>query len=197
MHRRRSDSSHESAPQYHGIRATAAEFFELTADDFKYELIDGVVIMSPSPTPAHQRVALEILFQLEMYLRSHPVGMVFHEVDVQLADDLVYRPEIVFVRKAALARISPRIAFPPDLVVEVISPESRLRDERTRFSDCERHGVSEYGLIDPERESIELHRLDAGRYVDVTPRAPLFASRAADGFTLELDAVRRSFHALG
>ena len=47
--------------QYHGVRMTADEFFDLPDDGYKYELVQGVVVMSPSPKPRHQAVAVEII----------------------------------------------------------------------------------------------------------------------------------------
>jgi Uma2 family endonuclease len=100
-------------PLYDGVRATADEYFALPDDSFQYELIDGVMLTSPSPMPLHQRIAAEIFFQLELFLRSNPVGLVFPETDVRLTQKLVYRPEMVFVRRENLARVAPRIDFPP------------------------------------------------------------------------------------
>ncbi|MFO0840207.1 MAG: Uma2 family endonuclease [Phycisphaerae bacterium] len=184
-------------PRYDGLRATADEYFELADDDFRYELIDGVIIMFPSPTPSHQRVAMEIAFQLESFLRGKPIGMLFHEVDVELDRKLVYRPKLVFVRRENLPRIQPRIRFAPDVVVEVVSPESRARDTRTKFADYQRFGVSEYWLVDPAEKTIRLFRMEEGAYVDVTPQAATFVSSTIGGFSLDLDAVRRAFRALG
>ena len=184
-------------PLYDGVRATADEYFALPDDDFRYELIDGVILMSPSPMPLHQRVAAELFFQLEQYLRSNPVGVVFPETDIRLTQKLVYRPEMVFVRRENIARITPRIEFAPDLAVEVVSPESRGRDTKTKFHDFEQHGILEYWLADPAEISIRLWRLDHGHYVDVTPTGDTFASSAVPGFTLDLAAVRGSVRSLG
>ncbi len=187
------------APIYDGMRATADEFLALPDDEFRYELIDGVILMSPSPLPLHQHVALVIARQLADYLERNALGMVFPEVDVQLGDALVYRPELVFIRKEQLARIATKVTFPPDLIVEVISPASRIRDTRTKFADYERCGVREYWLIDPANDSATFFRLADGRYRDVSPASghDSFASQAVPGFTLDLAAVRKAFRALG
>ena len=62
--------------RFRGLRMTADEFLQIPDDGYNYELIDGVVMMSPSPTPQHQRIAMEIAIQLGIYLRDHPVGAV-------------------------------------------------------------------------------------------------------------------------
>src|SRR5262245_53680057 len=76
-------------PLYDGLRATADEYFALPDDEFRYELIDGVILMSPSPTTNHQYVAAEVFLQLSTFLRRSPVGMAFYELDIRLAADLV------------------------------------------------------------------------------------------------------------
>src|SRR5262245_9747673 len=81
-----------------GVRMSAQQYQRLRDDGNRYELIDGVVIMSPSATPRHQNVAKEIVLQIGTYLRRHPIGVVLAEVDVYLGlsrtgGDLVYRPD--------------------------------------------------------------------------------------------------------
>lgn len=121
-------------PHYDGLRATAEEYFALPDDEFRYELIDGVILMSPSPTTNHQHVAAQIFLQLSSFLQNSPVGMVFYEIDIRFSANLVYRPEIVFVRKENLPRAVPRIDFAPDAIVEVVSPESRASAAVPGFS---------------------------------------------------------------
>ncbi|MBI4579614.1 MAG: Uma2 family endonuclease, partial [Planctomycetes bacterium] len=145
--------------RYHGLRMTADEYLRLPDDGRWYELIDGVVCMSPSPTPAHQKVAARLVGQISAWLDRHPIGEVFVEVDVQLGvgprgGDLVYRPDVVFVRGDAAGAITDRISGPPHLVVEIISPSSRRFDHETKKGDYERCGVEEYWIIDPERREM-------------------------------------------
>lgn len=179
---------------YHGLRMTADEFFALPEDGAWYELIDGVVVMSPSPTPVHQDVAMEIAFQLRSHLRSSPVGKVLMETDIHLGQgptgkDVVYRPDIVFYSNERLAGLSRRLVGPPDLVVEVISPSSRLLDWRTKRDDFERCGVREYWIIDPQTRTFTFLALDRGRFIEFLPEGDTLTSRAIAGFRLELGKV--------
>lgn len=52
------DESQLGQGQFAGFRLSAEEFYELPDDSSRYELVNGVVVMSPSPTPAHQKVAV-------------------------------------------------------------------------------------------------------------------------------------------
>jgi Uma2 family endonuclease len=183
--------------QFNGVRMTADEYFDLPDDGFRYELVHGVLVMSPSPMPWHQGVAVEILAQLMFFLRSHPVGKALAETDVHLGvdesgDDLVYRPDVVFFSTQRARGKSQRLV-PPDLVVEVISPDSRRRDTLTKRADYERAGVSEYWIIDPPRETMTFLRLQAGKFVEIPPATDSFPRQAVPGFTLDLGPIREAF----
>ena len=195
------EHTHRREALYRGLRMTADEYFRLEDDGFRYELIDGIVCMSPSPTPTHQHVATQIKLLIAKYLDQHPVGVVLGEVDVYLESgrergDLVYRPDIVFLRTDRMLRNRERIVEPPDLVVEIISNSSRRYDLETKKSDYERCGVREYWVIDPDRNTMTFYRLDSGRYVEVAPEGSSLTSQAVPGFVLDLDRVRRAFEEL-
>lgn len=185
-------------PSYCGLRMTADEFLQIPDDGYNYELIDGVVQMSPSPEPQHQSVAGEIFRQLANYLVEHPVGKAWPELDVCLGKgpdggDLVYRPEVIFVRKERLSGKRKKMAIAPDLVVEVISQGSRRIDTKTKRKDYERFSVHEYWIMDPQREAMLFLRLEDGRFVEVPPKGDAFESEAVPGFVLDLNLVREQF----
>jgi len=188
----------EREARYHGMRLSAREYFELEEDGCRYELIDGVVCMTPSPNWRHQEVAQEISWQLYGYLKGHPVGRVIPDVDVHLGTgprggDLIYRPDIVFFKAGRRFHEADRIIAPPDLVVEVASLSTRRYDRETKKADYERFGVLEYWIVDPLRKSFEFDRLVDGRYVSIASEGNVFRSEAVHGFALDLAAVRRTF----
>lgn len=188
----------QAVPQFNGLRLTADEFFALPDDGFRYELVNGVVIVTPSPLPRHQLVALEISSQLHSYLRKKPAGKVFPETDVHLGQgaaggDLVYRPEIVYFRSQRLGSLDERLVGPPDLVVEVVSPPTRYKDIRTKRDDYERCGVGEYWIVDPDHDSLTFLRHDGQKFVEVAPAGDAFASQVVEGFVLNISDVRATF----
>lgn len=181
--------------QFAGLRMTADQFFELPEDGYNYELLDGVVVMSPSPKPKHQVIAGEIFAQLAWFLRDNPVGEAFMELDVHLGKgdagaDLVYRPEAIFVVADRIERMRERIVGAPDLVVEVISSGSRGLDEVTKKGDYERFGVREYWLVDPDHDRITFYRLTNERLVEIQAEGSTFDSEAVPGFKLDLDRIK-------
>lgn len=179
--------------RYRGLRMTADDYLAAPDDGHRYELINGVVCMSPSPSRPHQKVIGEIYLQLANFLARHPVGEAIVEVDVRLAEDLVYRPDVVFVSAQKAAHCGARITVVPDLVVEVISPDSRRYDHETKKGDYERCGVREYWLVDPEKREFVFYRLENGRYISVPASGDTIASQVISGFELDLRLVERVF----
>lgn len=188
-------------PTYAGLRLTVDEFYALPDDGQRYELIDGVVFMSPSPTPNHQLVAKVLLRQLDNFVETNGLGLVLYETDIHLptarpGSTVVYRPEIIFVAAPRVADIGRRIDFAPDLTVEVISPDSQSLDRVTKRADYEAAGVREYWLIDPGAEEILFLRLNAGRYAEIRCAHDCYESVAVPGFRLDLASVKAAFHTL-
>ena len=149
--------------------------------------------MSPSPTFRHQQVITEIAIQIGNFLRDHPVGRVAVEIDVRLRDDLVYRPDVVYLSNEKAARCGDAITVPPDLIVEIVSPDSRAFDARTKRADYESAGVGEYWIIDPERDEFTFLVLRSGRFTDAPPTGDHYAAGVLPGFELDLPRVRRLF----
>lgn len=181
-----------------GVRMTAEEFLALPEGSRRYELIDGVIFMSPSPMPVHQRIGREVLMQLDRFLEANPLGEVLYDLDVHLGQgssgrDIVYRPDVLFIRSDDKPGSWEPLQSVPALVVEVVSPATRHLDNRTKRDDYERLGVEEYWLIDPERKSIHVQHLQKGRYIRVECASDSHPSRAVPGFVMDLKRIRRHF----
>lgn len=183
---------------YRGLRMTAEEYFRVGETFIRYELIDGVVCTSPSPSPLHQKVITQIAFQISAFLEQYPAGSVFVELDVHLGKgptglDVVYRPDVIFLRSERAKKCRQRIIGPPDLVVEIVSEDSRQYDSRTKKSDYERCGVLEYWLIDPLQKSMTFYQRQGDRFVEIVPDMGRLASTAMSGFVLDIERIRKLF----
>jgi Uma2 family endonuclease len=166
---------------------SADEYLALRDDGFRYQVINGVVVMSPSPTPRHQAVLMAISAQVFGYLNRNPIARVFPDIDVRFGPDLVYRPDLVVIRTERLPKPLQRIDIVPDLIVEILSPGSEAMDQHTKKSDYERFGVREYWIVSLEGGvSVKMHRLDAGRYIEASD------STILSGFELDLNQVREA-----
>ncbi len=112
----------------------------------EWELIDGIAYaMAPAPMFHHQLIAYEISFRLKEQLKNCPCFVV-GEVDYKIDDYTVVRPDVVVVCE----RFERYIDKPPKLIVEVLSPSSKLRDEKVKFELYEKEGVEYYILVDPD-----------------------------------------------
>ncbi len=179
---------------YRGLRMSADEYLALPEEQgYRYELVNGVVCMSPSASFGYQRIIAKIAFYLGDFLELNPIGHVAVEVDVKLRDDLVLRPDLIFLTLDKAARCKTHVTEVPDLVIELVSQDSRSMDTQTRRADYEAAGVREYWIIDPIRKTFTFLVLRDGRYQEVLPVSNRFQSTVLPGFELDLDAVRRLF----
>lgn len=179
-----------------GLRMTAEEFLALPETQEHYELINGVVFMSPSPDLVHQELMTELIFQFRAFLKRHPIGWIFPDIDFSIAaapvgKDTVYRPDLVYVTRESMPTRTRRLGCTPSIIVEILSPRTRNLDLRTKLDDYERAGVPEYWVIDPASASFQFHRLVDGRYVKAEPAGESYATSIVPGFSLDLASLRR------
>lgn len=140
----------------------------ITVEDYRampggppyYQLIDGELIVSPSPNRYHQHVAGNVFALLRSFVDRHALGVVyFAPMDVFLSDHDVVQPDVLFVSNANRHLLADDgIHGGPDLVVEVISPWNGQLEKRRKRPLYARSGVKEEWLIDPHLEQI--HRYD-------------------------------------
>jgi len=138
----------------------------LPEDGKRYEIVDGVLYMSPSPGYAHQDAIFWFSSYLGPRIRMAGLGRVcLAPLDVELAPDTVVQPDVMVVLNARLDRItSSRIKGAPDLVVEVLSPATEKYDRNEKRAAYERAGVTEYWLADPVARTIEVLFLEGAAY---------------------------------
>ncbi|ABQ92793.1 Uma2 family endonuclease [Roseiflexus sp. RS-1] len=147
-------------------RWTYADYAALPDDGNRYEIIAGVLYMTPAPGTGHQSVSARLVTFLVTHVEFAGLGRVFAApVDVELAPDTVVQPDIVVILSANLDRITPsRIIGAPDLVVEILSPGTAGYDRREKQDAYARAGVGEYWIVDPGAQTVELLTLEQGGY---------------------------------
>ncbi len=136
-------------------------------DDKRYELINGRLIEVPTPGFEHQSVLGHFSVKIWEAVKKGSLGEVLPApFDVILSETVVVQPDIVFISSDNLKNIkNGRLFGSPDLVVEIVSPTSYVRDRYEKFPLYERYGVKEYGLVYPEYRAIEVWCLKDGKYV--------------------------------
>jgi Uma2 family endonuclease len=129
----------------------------------KWELHDGYPIaMSPAPLPEHQRVANNIKAEFTFALKKCKHCTVYDPIDYVIADDLIFIPDALIVCKPIIKKY---LDFKPELVVEVISVSSSLRDRVTKYGVYEQQGIKYYLIIDAEKKTIEIFENKNGNYI--------------------------------
>lgn len=166
-------------------------YADITPDD-KWEFIQGEVVMH-SPALSRHLVATKQIYDLmSAFVRVHRLGIVHIEKAMTSFPRNDYEPDVIFFGLAKAALITPdTLRFPiPDLIVEVVSPSTEARDRGVKFEDYALHGVAEYWIIDPDAETVELHRLDDDHYPAVPrQRDGELVSDVIPGFAIPVRAV--------
>lgn len=143
----------------------------LPDDGHLYEVVQGVLMMSPAPEMAHQGIIQRISRYLDEQIFSTNRGLVFTgPADVVLASQKVVQPDVLVLLENHLDRLKENcVEGAPDLVVEVISPSSVTYDRLVKHNLYEQAGIPEYWLVKPKEQSIEVFVLELDRYRSLGP----------------------------
>lgn len=143
---------------------TYDDLADLPEDGHRYELVDGVLVVSPSPVMRHQRA----VGNLHLLLRAGcPVDLeVFlAPFDVVLAADTVLIPDLIVARRSDVT--AKNLPAAPVLAVEVLSPSTRRFDLMVKHSRLEAAGCGHYMVVDPDEPSMIAWSLWDGAFVEV------------------------------
>ncbi|MBI1956514.1 MAG: Uma2 family endonuclease [Acidobacteria bacterium] len=140
-------------------KMTYDEYCLLPEDRNQYELFDGELVMTPSPSREHQKIVLRLARFLADHVERESLGEVYiAPLDTIFDQYTALQPDILFVSKERLAAVGrERIEGAPDLVVEVLSPSTFYKDLRRKMAVYSRFDVQEYWIADPETKAIELY----------------------------------------
>jgi Uma2 family endonuclease len=168
------------------------QFLEWLDEDTWAEWVDGEVILMSPVNDEHQSLAMYLKVMMGFYVNSRGLGTVLDEpFQMKSGSNLPGRsPDILFVSAERQHLIQRHfLNGPADLVVEVISPESRARDRGEKYYEYEQAGVREYWIIDPERKQVEFYVLsEKGIYQPAfVGHEGEYRSAAIEGFWLRVE----------
>jgi Uma2 family endonuclease len=144
-------------PLYEGMKVGREEYLDLENDGFKYDMIDGVLTMSPSAFSEHGECQVNLNYRFKEYFLKKLTGKAINEVDIFLPDSGdVLRPDITVILKENYGIIIGHIHGVPDIVVEILSEATRKRDLGVKAERYLLNGVKEYWIADPDEKSISL-----------------------------------------
>ena len=155
---------------------TVAELDRMPDDGRRYELLDGVLIVSPRPTTIHQVAAGRLYGVLS---GACPEDLcVVPEPAVMLGPQTEFDPDLVVVRMDHIG--GAKFTEPPLLVVEIRSPSTALIDLNRKKVAYERFGVSSYWIVNPDPPQPELtvfELRDGGYDLEAKPPGPFTTDR--------------------
>jgi Uma2 family endonuclease len=143
---------------------THEDLAEMPEDGHRYELIDGVLIVSPAPVMRHQRAVGNLYLLLRAGCPSD-LEVFLAPFDVVLANDTVLLPDLIVARRSDLTEKN--LPTAPVLAVEVLSPSTRRFDLMVKHSRLEAAGCAHYLVIDPAEPSLIAWSRRDGVYVEV------------------------------
>jgi Uma2 family endonuclease len=130
----------------------------------RWELIEGIpYAMSPAPSPRHQWIVANILYELKGALKKSKCSKckAYDFIDVKVEEDTILQPDASIVCSSIDKEF---LDFPPSLVVEILSESTALKDRITKFSIYEKFGVKYYLIVDAEKETVEIYSLKDSKY---------------------------------
>ncbi|MCY4653476.1 MAG: Uma2 family endonuclease [Dehalococcoidia bacterium] len=167
------------------------EDYAKTPDDERWELIDGELIPTASPTVPHQSVDARLGAEFSTLVKQG-LGSVFHSIDVVLSPHNTFRSDLIFVSSERAGIIThANIQGAPDLMVEIRSPSTAGLDEVTKRELYERYGVKEYWLADPEAQTVTVLLLGENGYetVGIYAKGDTLTSPTLEGFIIDLNEI--------
>lgn len=172
-------------------RMTEEQFVEWCTPRTHAEWVDGKVFVMSPVSDRHDNLDTWLIAIMRFFVERFDLGRVCGpEFQVRFRDLQTRRqPDVLFIAKAHIDRLrSNHLEGAPDLIVEIVSPESQARDWRDKYLEYELAAVREYLVIDPSARVVELYRLgDAGRYEQVAEVDGCLRFTTLPGFFLKTD----------
>jgi Uma2 family endonuclease len=137
---------------------TRDDVLALPDDGNRYELVDGELLVSPSPRGLHQRAVLSLFRRVDPYVLANRLGAVsLAPADLDLRSGQLVQPDL-FVGELIDGRepIEWSDFRIPILVAEVLSPSTAQYDRVTKRRRYQRSGIPAYWIIDPDARVVEV-----------------------------------------
>lgn len=143
---------------------TAEELLKLPSDGYRYELSRGKLTKMPPAGEAHGDFAMRLGWRLAQLVETKALGVVYAaETGFKLQEnpDTVRAPDVAFVSRERLEQQPPAKGYrqgPPDLAVEVVSPNDRPAEVAEKVYEWLHYGTVEVWILDPEGRSLTVFR---------------------------------------
>ena len=155
------------------------------------EFSHGQIEVLPMPSDKHQSIVFFLSALLGAYARKIGGKVLFAPLRLRLWPDKIREPDVLFLADANDPRRQNAYWTGADLVIEVVSPDDPQRDRVTKRNEYAQAGIPEYWIVDPQRETITVLRLDGATYVEhgVFPRGEVATSAYYAGLQAPVNDV--------
>lgn len=171
------------------LRMTEEEFVAWCDEDTKAEWVEGEVIVHSPANLKHVDLAGFLNLILRWFVTSRGLGVVYGpELQVRFASLRRRRvPDLLFVSTERMNILkATEVEGAPDLIIEIVSPDSPARDWREKYLEYEAAGVREYWVVDPMAQRVEGYALGADeRYTLLEEKDGIIHSTVLTGFFLK------------
>jgi Uma2 family endonuclease len=147
---------------------TLQEFLNLPEEDITYELVNGEAKPKMSPKRFHSRLTIALCIILAQWAENKgEVGVEWAVILKKRGKDWVPVPDLLYI---SYARFSSDVIeneacpIPPDLVIEIISPDQSFGEMSAKATDYLDAGVMRVWVIDPKSKTVTIF------YPDVRPQ---------------------------
>lgn len=179
---------------------TYEEYLAMPETNRRYDILDGVMVMSPAPNFEHQRIALKLATALDSFVEKHGLGVVLvAPIDVLIARKPLKtrQPDILYASFAHTGktlddfREMGMLEISPDLTIEILSPGDTRRVLKGKLQDYIKLGVRECWLISPQAATVEVLRIESGSAtpVNVFGLGDTLRSETLPGFKMKIDRI--------
>ena len=179
------DTPHSIASVESIDQMTEAEFVQWCDEDVRAEYVYGkVIIMSPEST-RDERTRWSIGTILGLFVEYHNLGEVFSpNLQIRPQPRLRRIPDLMFISRERLHLLQEaHLEGAPDLVMEIVSPDSRERDEQDKYQEYAAFGIREYWIIAPLTKQVNVYHLtNQGKYEPLPPASGVYRSVVIPGF---------------
>jgi Uma2 family endonuclease len=144
---------------------TVDDLERLPDDGCRYEIVDGVLEVTPAPLGNHERAVARLEYLLQCHCSDE--FEVLGGAGVNLAPDLHRIPDLIVIREELFE--GDYQTKPPVLAIEVASRSTRKRDRTKKFREYEAFGIESYWIVEPEFDhpNLTAYELAGGRYKQV------------------------------
>ena len=167
---------------------TYQDMVENLPPESRYEIINNELYEMPAPNTEHQRISRKIEVQLTLFVEKNQLGEVFDApFDVVFDEDNTTQPDILFISNENLKNLNDKnFRGSPDLIIEILSPSSELRDKESKKELYLKFGVKEYWVIDPSILFVEIFAIENGQYIqkDFIVVNGVLSSQVLEGFEI-------------